>query len=209
MLSRRAAIFGALLAWCGALIALRTVRSGTVSYFFLYWNLFLAVVPAAAAVFFRRSERTPLQVTWFVVWLLFLPNAPYVVTDFVHLRARPPVPLWYDVALLLSCAGTSLLLGYSSLADVQTVISRRLGRAWSWGVAVAALLLSGFGIYLGRFLRWNSWDALSHPAALLADVAQRVIHPLGYPRTFAVTLIYGIALTLGYVALRAFNHAHP
>ncbi len=209
MLTRRTALFAVLLLWCGALLAVRMLRAHTASYFFLVWNLFLAVIPALAAALLRKSAHPLAQVLWFAVWLLFLPNAPYVITDLVHLRARDPIPLWYDVAMLISCGGTGLLLGYSSLADVQSVIARRFGRALSWILAAGALLLSGFGIYLGRFLRWNSWDALSHPAALLADVAHRVIHPFGYPITFAVTLIYGIALTLGYVALRAFSHAHP
>jgi uncharacterized membrane protein len=174
---------------------------------FLVWNLFLAVIPAAAAVLLRKASRPFAHVAWFAVWLLFLPNAPYIITDLVHLRPRPPIPLWYDVALLISCGGTGLLLGYSSLADVQSVIAKRFGRTLAWITAAGALLLSGFGIYLGRFLRWNSWDALSHPFALLADIAHRVIHPFGYPITFAVTLIYGIALTLGYVALRVVSDA--
>jgi uncharacterized membrane protein len=207
MLTRRTALFAVLLLWCGALLAVRVLRAHNLSYVFLVWNLFLAVIPAVAAVLLRKASRPFAQVAWFAVWLLFLPNAPYVITDLVHLRARPPVPLWYDVALLISCGGTGLLLGYSSLAEVQSVIAARFGRALSWIIAAAALLLSGFGIYLGRFLRWNSWDALSHPAALLADIAHRVIHPFGYPITFAVTLIYGIALTLGYVALRVVSDA--
>ncbi len=202
MFARRVAVFAALLAWCGVLLAVRVVRTEKVMYLFLVWNLFLAVIPAVAAALLQRSSRTAVQVMWFLIWLLFLPNAPYVVTDFVHLRVRPPVPLWYDVALLISCAGTGLLLGYSSLADVQSVVARRFGRMTSWILAVGALLLSGFGIYLGRFLRWNSWDALSNPTTLFHDITLRVIDPFGYRLTFAVTLIYGIALTLGYVALR-------
>src|SRR5258706_8830606 len=120
MFVRRAAVFAALLAWCGVLLTVRVVRTEKVMYVFLVWNLFLAVIPAVAAALLQRSSRTAVQEMWVLIWLLFLPNAPYVLTHFVHLRVRPPVPLWYDVALLISCARPGLLLGYSPLADVQS-----------------------------------------------------------------------------------------
>jgi uncharacterized membrane protein len=199
-------LFGVLIAWCAVLISFRVWHAGTPKYTFLLWNLFLAAIPAIAArLFVAAAERPSLaavQIWWFALWLMFLPNAPYIVTDFVHLEELPPIPLWYDVALLASCAGTGLLLGYSSLADVQAVITRRFS-AWSgWAVALSALFLSAFGIYLGRFLRWNSWDAVTNPVELLSDISQHALDPLHHPRTIGVTVICGIALLLGYIALR-------
>lgn len=188
--------------WCAALLALRVIRSGSPMYLFLAWNLFLATVPFAAAVAFSMVQRATARAAWFGVWLLFLPNAPYIVTDFLHLRARNGVPLWFDIALLASYAGAGLLLGYVSVALVQASISRRFGEVAGWCTALTALFLSGFGIYLGRFLRWNSWDALLAPAPLAMEIAHRVIDPFAHPRTFAVTLIYGAALAVGYVALQ-------
>jgi uncharacterized membrane protein len=204
--AKKSVLFGVLIGWCAALIAFRVWHAGTLKYTFLLWNLFLAAVPAVAArLFVNAAESKSLavvQICWFALWLMFLPNAPYIVTDFVHLEELPPIPLWYDVALLASCAGTGLLLGYSSLADVQAVITRRFS-AWSgWAVALTALFLSAFGIYLGRFLRWNSWDAVTNPLELLSDISRHALDPLYHPRTIGVTVIYGIALLLGYIALR-------
>jgi uncharacterized membrane protein len=205
-LFKRMALFGALLSWCGALLAIRCVSSGSFALAFLAWNLCLAAIPAIAAWFFARAAEKKLhaavQLTWFAIWLVFLPNAPYVVTDFLHLAPAPPIPPWYDVALVASCAGTGLLLGYTSLADVQAVISRKFSIRLGWALAIAALLLSGFGIYLGRFLHWNSWDAVMNPLQLIFDTAQRLSDPLFRPQIIAVTLIYGITLVLGYIALR-------
>ncbi len=199
-------LFAALLAWCSILIGYRIHRGGTSLYAWLLWNLFLAVVPAVAAGLFLRNRRQGasgvIALIWFVVWILFLPNAPYIVTDFVHLDADPRIPLWYDVALLISCAATGLLLGYSSVADVQTAIARTRGRRPAWAVACLALLLSGFGIYLGRFVRWNSWDAIAHPAQTARYLAPRAADPLSHKRSIGVTVIYGCGLVLGYVALR-------
>jgi uncharacterized membrane protein len=203
---RRVLLFGALLSWCVALLVFRFVRAESYLFGFLAWNLFLAAIPAVAAWFFVRAAENRssalVQVWWFAIWLAFLPNAPYIVTDFMHLDDRPPVPLWYDVALLASCAGTGLLLGYSSLADVQAVITRKFSAVLGWALALAALFLSAFGIYLGRFLRWNSWDALTNPLQLFSDIAARALHPLSYPQTIGVTFIYGVGLLLGYIALR-------
>ncbi|HEX9161599.1 MAG TPA: DUF1361 domain-containing protein [Thermoanaerobaculia bacterium] len=197
---KRALIFGALIAWCGALLALRVHRTHTYEYAFLVWNLFLATTPAIAAVLFVVSRSVISRVIWFILWLLFLPNAPYIVTDFVHLGPHPNVPLWFDIAMFLSFAGTGLLLGYSSLADVQGVVSQRYGAIASWFFAAAVLLLSGFGIYLGRSLRWNSWDVVEDPIDISWYIAGGAVHPLEHRRTIAVTLIYGIGLILGYLA---------
>jgi uncharacterized membrane protein len=205
-LMKRLLLFGVLLGWCGFLLAARVVHSGSVSFVFLVWNLFLASIPAfAAAAFVRAADRgsPPLvQTGWFALWLVFLPNAPYIVTDFMHLRPRPLVPLWYDIAVLASCAGTGLLLAFSSLTDVQGVLARKFSRLAGWTLAAAALVLSGFGIYLGRFLRWNSWDALSSPLQLAADIVERLLDPPSHPQTFGVTIVYGVGLLLGYAAFR-------
>jgi uncharacterized membrane protein len=173
---------------------------------FLCWNLFLAGIPLMASTALRLAEqlKTPLvvQVSCFGLWLLFFPNAPYILTDLIHLAHRPPVPLWYDLVLLLSFSGTGLLIGYLSLDDVQEAVAKRFGAVTGWLTVIISLMLTGFGIYLGRFLRWNSWDVLTNPGGLFADLADRVLNPMSHPRTAAVTLIFGFALTLGYVALR-------
>lgn len=204
---KRILAFGALLAWCVALLAVRLERSGSPAYAFLVWNLFLAAVPFGAAMVLEALDKLrrfpPLQWTSFAVWLLFLPNAPYIVTDFVHLRQRPPIPLWYDILLLISSAGTALLLGYSSVISVQRVVATRFGALKSWAVAVVSLVLSAFGIYLGRFLRFNSWEVVTDPAPLLADIFNRAMNPLEHLTALAVTALFGVALTLGYVALHA------
>jgi uncharacterized membrane protein len=139
-----------------------------------------------------------IQLPLFSLWLLFLPNAPYILTDILHLTRASHAPAWYDLALLLSCAGTGLLLGYLSLIDVQGIVARNFGRACSWIFAFVSLVLSGFAIYLGRFLRWNSWDVLISPT-LLFEITDGLLHPWAHGRAIAVTLVFGVILTLGYI----------
>ena len=168
---------------------------------FLSWNLILAAIPFFASVAAERTRSFAAQTAVLLIWLVFLPNAPYILTDFIHLAPRPPIPLWFDLLLIASCAGTGLLLGYASTLIVHRVAADRFGTIAGWTLAIAAQLLSAFGIYLGRFLRWNSWEVVTNPMPLFADLANRLTSPMSYPRTFAVTALFGVMLTLGYIAL--------
>lgn len=205
--SRRLWLAALLGGWVAALVLVRMWATGSWFGFFLGWNLFLAAVPLAASTLLVRLDArgAPLSALVAVgaVWLAFLPNAPYILTDLVHLDVRPPVPFWYDLGMLLSGAGVGLLSGYVSLADVQGVIARRRGDVAGWAASVGVLFLSAFGIYLGRELRWNSWDVVTAPEALAYDVLHRVANPLADPDTVVMTLVFGGMLTLGYVVLHA------
>jgi uncharacterized membrane protein len=210
---KRILVMSVLLFWCLCLIAVRIDRTGSGYYRFLIFNLFLACIPLFLSTGLRIAGHWRLHWTihlgLFSLWLLFLPNAPYILTDILHLTRASQAPAWYDLALLLSCSGTGLLMGYLSLIDVQAILARRFGPSCGWIFAAVSLLLSGFAIYLGRFLRWNSWDVLVNPS-LLIGLTDALIHPWSHVRAFAVTVIFGVILTLGYVTLRTLMaHGEP
>jgi uncharacterized membrane protein len=202
---KRLIVVSMLLFWCAGMIAVRIDRTGSGYYRFLVFNLFLACMPLFLSTALRIARHWelpwPIQLGVFGLWLLFLPNAPYILTDILHLTRATHAPAWYDLALLLSCAGTGLLVGYLSLIDVQTIVARRLGQTWSWVFALVSLVLSGFAIYLGRFLRWNSWDVLIDPT-LVFGITDGLLRPWAHERPLAVTLIFGGILMLGYISLR-------
>ena len=188
-----ALVAGSLL-WC-ALYGARIHYSGRLLYGFLLWNLFLAWVPwLLAAAVERALERGPRVAVILATgaWLVFLPNAPYVITDFLHLRLRSPVPLWFDVLLLGTASLTGLLAGALSLRRVERALSGKLdGRVLHAGLWLA-IALSGFGIYLGRFERWNSWDLLLHPLSVLASVTH-LLDRRALVVTFACAGLLGVA----------------
>jgi uncharacterized membrane protein len=202
---QRLATVGLLLLWCTALIAYRlTFPQASISRGLL-WNLFLATIPLVCSAAFQAASarnRSVLAGVYLFLWLLFLPNAPYILTDLIHLKVQSPVPLWYQLALFLSCAGTGTLLGYLSLLNVHSVIEQRFSKTTGWAIAVGALMLCGFGIYVGRFLRWNSWDAFTRPVQLLRSVLGQFIDPGPHPHPIAVTLVFSTGLIIGYLALR-------
>ena len=202
---KRLIVVSTLLFWCFCMVVVRFARTGSGYYLFLLTNLFLACVPLFLSTALRIAHHWQLpRLIQFAVaslWLLFLPNAPYILTDILHLTRASQAPAWYDLALLLSCAGTGLLVGYLSLIDVQTIVACSLGQMWSWIFALVSLVLSGFAIYLGRFLRWNSWDVLIDPTRLF-EITDGLLRPWGHARPVAVTLIFGGILMLGYISLR-------
>jgi uncharacterized membrane protein len=183
---------------------LRLLR-GTTGFLFLIWNLLLAWVPYCISLVLERSSRRfnsgILTCLLLVSWLLFFPNAPYILTDFLHLRNRAPIPYWYDLMLLASFAWTGLILGLLSLYEVQLFLRKRIGNWLSWLSAVAAIFLCGFGIYLGRFLRWNSWDVLTQPTALAAELFDMICHPSSAGNELGIALVLSVFLLLAYLKM--------
>jgi uncharacterized membrane protein len=133
------------------------------------------------------------------LWLLFFPNAAYIVTDFVHLRAIAPIPLWFDIGLIAVFAWSGCFLAVASLRTMQALVASYLGAAASWLFVAAVFGLNGLGIYLGRFLRWNSWDLFIHPHGVLSDAAAIVAHPIANRQATGVICMFGALLCVCYV----------
>ncbi len=194
--------------FCVALVALRVAESGSTKFSGLVWNLFLAWIPfLLAVVVYDRWRRGRGRASLFVLgalWLLFFPNAPYIVTDFVHLERTADAPYWYDAVTVSAFAWTGLLLGFASLFLMQTVVRQWRGVAAGWTFAALAIALGSLGIYLGRFLRLNSWDALEHPS-VLPRIAHAVARdPFAYQEAIGVTVLFAIALGVAYFLLYSF-----
>ena len=188
---------------------LRFLYSGSLAHAGLLWNLFLAWMPLLAAVQALRQRRAWGQLAYGSLWLLFLPNAPYLLTNVARLGWGGRALLWYDLIMLLAFAFTGLLLGFTSLILLQGRVAQKWGGAAGWLFAAAALGLSSFGVYLGRFLRWNSWDLLLRPSAVLRDVLAVAAHPLTYWRPWAFTLLLATILAFTYAALLALPRLLP
>lgn len=197
---------------CGALVIARFIGTDTWRYFFLLWNLFLAWVPFGAALLVyelhRRGERGAVLLATGLVWLLFFPNAPYIVSDLVHLQKHGVTPerfiFWYDLIMVSCFAWTGMLLGFVSLYLMQTVVRKRFGGPISWGFVGVTIGLAGFGVYLGRFQRWNSWDLLHRPVDLVSDIALRILHPFDHTHTWGITVLFATMMMLLYVLLYGF-----
>lgn len=186
-----------------AMIVVRIVYTHTPEHSGIAWNLVLAWIPFGLALMVYERARTGLLTpAWGgvgVLWLLFLPNAPYIVTDLKHVGTGDGVPVLYDVLLLSAAAWTGLLLGLTSLFLMHAVARRVVGAVNAWALVVGALALSSFGIYLGRVLRWNSWDVFVRPGDLVNAIVNGALHPLSHPQPVALTLLFTSFLLVSYL----------
>ena len=207
-------VLGALLfasACCLGMIVIRRAYAHYWDHLFLIWNLVLAWVPLpfSVAAYHMHASRTRRNLHFLVctlTWFVFFPNAPYITTDFIHLRSEISVLTWIDVITIASYAWVGLCLGFCSLYLMQEVVANRLGRAAGWVFVLLMLVAASFGTFLGRFLRWNTWDLLHSPRALLDDLAARAPLSLDTSRVYLGMMF--LFLLLSYCSLFALIHLH-
>lgn len=187
----------------------RIRMSESVAYIFLIWNLILAGIPLVIALIANHKFhkfKTWMLVSLIALWLLFFPNAPYIVTDIFHLKPKQGIPLWYDLMLIFSYAWNGLILGFYSLWHIQEVVKKRWNKEIAWCFSLVSLFMAGFGVYLGRFLRWNSWDILTNPQGLALDILHRISHPFQHSATWGMTIILSSFLIIAYFTIRHFGY---
>lgn len=188
----------------------RFIYTGSFEFLFLNWNLFLAFIPwlITSVIILKELQNKKIILFFMIIsWLLFFPNSPYILTDLIHLGMSTKAPLWYDLILILSFAWTGLLFGFISLMDIEKVLENFLGRGKTIFLIISFLFISGFGVYIGRYLRWNTWDVVVSPFALLTDIFTSVTHPASFSRAWGLTLFIGIFLNLIYFSLKFLKSA--
>jgi uncharacterized membrane protein len=191
--------------FCFSLSLFRYYISETKVFLFLNWNLFLAWIPffiSSFLVIFKIRSKLSLVVA-ITVWILFFPNSPYILTDLFHLRNRNSIPIWYDLVVILSYAWTGLFCGFVSLLDIEKLLSDYCRRSVINIMTISFLFITSFGVYLGRFLRWNSWDILSNPFGLFNDILLRIVFPTNHIQTWGVTVFMGVMLNFMYFMMKS------
>jgi uncharacterized membrane protein len=197
-----------------AIIVGRMVFTGNIRSGFLIWNLFLAWLPLGFALLAREKYHEARNgerwsgpfLALSAAWLLFFPNAAYICTDLVHLTSRYYPHFWVDLTVILSCAFIGLVLGFVSLYLMQSIVTQRYGWAAGWAFVAGAAGLSSFGIYLGRFLRFNSWDIVAKPGKLYQGISAVATGEHGHQGHFAFLAVFATFLFIAYVMLYALTH---
>ena len=185
------------------LILLRVKFTREIYLLFLIWNLFLAYIP-----YFLSSKINTLVPGTFsfysmgIIWLLFLPNSFYLITDFVHLHHFNRYQYLFDVLLLSSFTIAGLYSGILSLFDMHLLLQMKYNLRKSWLLIAGIIYLSAFGIYLGRILRFNSWDIIRHPFTLFYNSWKSIQNC----ETLLFTLVLGTLILIIYSILYSFNN---
>lgn len=201
-------LFGALLL-CFFLLVFRIKTTHDFFGLFLVWNLFLAFVPLGVA-WYMQHRGTQLnsisKYTLLVLWLLFLPNAPYVITDVIHLSYSPSNWFIYDGITIGVFALLSLYFGFQSLIEVRKLFKTEIAETWLNALTVGVLILCGFGIYLGRVVRFNSWDLITNPLDLFGTIRSYLINPIEHKGVWIFTLGFGIFLNFSFFLFKTGKH---
>ncbi|SHJ92820.1 Uncharacterized membrane protein [Clostridium cavendishii DSM 21758] len=196
------------------MLLFRKIIFGSIGYKFLIWNLFLAWIPLIFSIiigytyaFYKQNIFRKIYLLILgVVWVVFYPNSPYIVTDFIHLSGieyyfrnlgySMNFILWYDFIMIALFILTGFLLGFISLYMIQMLLIDKFNKCIGWLFVVFIMFLSSFGIYLGRFVRWNSWDIVVKPTTVINSI-------FGSSKNYAIefTISFGFFLILIYFAL--------
>lgn len=183
------------------LLVFRIIHTGTWLRATLTWNLFLAYIPFAITSWMeKRPQLMENRYGWyacFIVWLLFIPNAPYIVTDLFHLFDGG-VPVWYDLFLIFSFAWNGMVLGYLSIRSMEHMWRNRHSSWPAWLFTLPVMFLCSLGVYIGRYLRYNSWDVIRDPFSLLGEVKNIFLYPVEHRSAWAFICCMSVFLCLMY-----------
>jgi len=193
------------------LLLLRTIYAGQITFYFLLWNLFLAFIP------FYLSNTLMQRPAWieskwkfslvFIGWLLFIPNSFYMLTDLFHLYDSHALPRWFDLLLIFCFAWNALLFGILSVRHMEKIMHARWPFRNELLFIYPVMVLNAAGIYIGRYLRYNSWDIISNPFRLFLDIGHILLHPIECKNAWAMVLIFSFFLTIIYGTLRKLSRS--
>lgn len=166
---------------------------GTTDLLYLVWNLFLAWIPYIISLYFvKKDTHTNYSIPIFILWFLFFPNAPYLVTDVIHIASRLSPLLWYDSLLFFFFGWIGLLLGILSLFHIHQYLKAYFSFWISELIIFVICFVSSFGIYIGRFERWNSWDIFTNPLGLV----KHLFYTLTNFSNTGILLVFVIVFTI-------------
>jgi uncharacterized membrane protein len=195
-------------------VSAENLRIGLQHHGYLIWNLFLAWVPLIFALLACEELAARNRSNWRFVgfafgWFIFFPNAPYIFTDLVHISVQTSRHYWADLAMVLACGLTGLMLWFVSLYLMHALVARKFSSLTGWGFVTLMAALTSFGIYLGRFQRFNSWDVVTKPGEVFQGISSWATAAMSYKPTVAFPFLFTMFLFTSYLMLYALTHLSP
>jgi uncharacterized membrane protein len=194
-----------------ALLLARIVYTGQLMFSFLVWNLFLAFIPYLIS--YTLTQRPSwIENKWIfsaivLVWLVFVPNSFYILTDLFHLTQREEAPIWFDLILITTFAWNALLMGILSVRNMECIIQPMWLYRRPWLFIYPVMWLNALGVYIGRFMRFNSWDVISNPFHLVRDIAKLHVYPMEYKGAWGMVVCFSVFFTIVYLTIKKISKA--
>jgi len=189
---------------CLLMILINSVDTKSSYYFFLPYNIFLSFISPLLALTLRNNLKSQpwLKTSNIILTLLalvFLPNAFYMITDLIHVQDVIGIDVLYNIIFTNLAIFIGLTGGFIGLFIIHTELVKRIYYKYAH-ILIAILIVSiSFAIYLGRYLRWNSWDIIINPTGLLFDASDTVLHPLTHVSFYPIMI--AMILTIGSMYL--------
>jgi uncharacterized membrane protein len=189
-----------------AMVVAGIAYTGYLVFLFLVWNLFLAYLPYAITNWLHSrpgwiEDKRKFAVA-FAIWLLFIPNSFYLLTDIFHLGEIRRVPLWFDLVLLFSFAWNGLILGIVSVRQMEKIAEVFFSLRSASFFIYPVMWLNALGVYIGRYLRYNSWDVLLNPFELITDIGNMILHPIQYRHAWGMVFCFSVFMTMVYGVMK-------
>lgn len=188
------------------LVMVRMIIAQNLVLGFVMWNLFLAGLPLLFSYCINQVTEQLTRWGLFGLWLLFFPNSAYIVTDLFHLEELNSMPPWYDSLLLFTAAFNGIVMGIASFLNIEQFLKRNMSPRMFNTVVFSLFALGGYGIYLGRYKRWNSWDIFANPLSLLQSILHDLRNPLHNTQWWSMSLLFA---TWMFIVYRYCRHIKP
>jgi len=190
----------------------RMMATTSLQYIFLPWNLFLAFIPywiTTSMISNPGMEKSRIKLfAILAVWLMFIPNSFYIITDLFHFTNIRSAPKWFDLLMIFSFAWNGIVLGIVSVRKVEVLLSSLLkNKSFSVFIVLVVMWLNAFGVYIGRYLRFNSWDIITNPFDLASDIGYMMIHPFRNAYSWGMILCYSLFMTFLYFTIKKLSES--
>lgn len=186
---------------------LRVFLFGNTAFLYILWNILLAFIPffISSILLLRTNKENiikPFFIIGFILWFIFLPNAPYVITDFIHLGRIHSVPVMYDIFLLFASAWVSLLMGLYSLLHMEKILLLKFSKKVANIIIVIIIFFTSFGVYLGRYFRFNSWDLFTSHRSLVSTIWDIFAQSNNYINVYSYTILFFFFIYISYISFK-------
>ncbi len=169
----------------------------------IWWTALVLISLVMSIFLFKREKSRRTAVWWLslIAFIAFLPNAPYVLTDIIHLikgTSSGALRVWVIALVFIPLHTSAILLGFEaytlSIINLAHYLKQKGNERLILPTELFIHALSAIGIYLGRFVRLNSWDLATDPTSVLATT----LNALTTKRPAAVVFVTFIILTVLY-----------
>lgn len=189
-----------------SLVAATFFYTGHLLFFFLVWNLLLACIPYGISCWLLQRPdwivNRKLFIPSLLLWVAFIPNSFYILTDLFHLGTFAQLPSWFELIVILSFAWNGLLLGILSVSHVEKILRFETGSKTLLYFVFPVMFLNALGVYIGRYLRFNSWDFITDPFHLFRDIVLLIIHPLQHHFAWGMVVCFSVFMTIVYAMMK-------